>query len=307
MHRSPLLPEKIERFIEPFAGSAALSIAVASRQLAQKFWLNDAHKPLMDLWKTIIDTPEELAVTYDRLWHEQLGNEREYYNQIRERFNQSHEPADFLYLLARCVKAAIRCNSKGEFNNTPDNRRKGARPEEMRSRLLRASFLFSNRVRLTSQDYKSVLAKCTMNDLVYMDPPYQGVCKNRDQRYCPQFVHDEFCEEIERLIDRKVPFVISYDGRTGDKIHGQPFPKSFRLTHFEIVAGRSTQATLLGRQEETVESLYLSPGLGKNGKQLYRKQVSTYEKIKSIAKKQDIPLPEFVKNALRHQLGLKNE
>ena len=37
------------------------------------------------------------------------------------------------------------------------------------------------------------------------------------------------------------------------------------------------------------------------------KEVSTYEKIKSIAKKQDIPLPEFVKNALRHQLGLKNE
>ena len=269
----PLLPEKIERFIEPFAGSAALSIAVASRQLAQNFWLNDAHKPLMDLWKTIIDAPEELAVAYDHLWHEQLGNEREYYNQIRERFNQSHEPADFLYLLARCVKAAIRYNAKGEFNNTPDNRRKGTRPEEMRNRLLRASFLFSNRVRLTSQDYKSVLVKCTASDLVYMDPPYQGVCKNRDQRYCPQFVHEEFCEEIERLIARKVPFVISYDGRTGDKIHGQPLPKSFRLTHFEIVAGRSTQATLLGRQEETIESLYLSPGLGKSGRQLYRKQV----------------------------------
>ncbi len=179
----PRLPEKIERLVEPFAGSAAISIAVASRRGASKFWLNDAHKPLMDLWKAIIDTPEKLADSYEYLWNEQLGNEREYYNQVRERFNQSHEPADFLYLLARCVKAAIRYNSKGEFNNTPDNRRKGAKPSEMRSRLLRTSLLFSNRVRFTSYDYKSVLKNCTMCDLVYMDPPYQGVCKNRDPRY----------------------------------------------------------------------------------------------------------------------------
>jgi DNA adenine methylase len=33
------------------------------------------------------------------------------------------------------------------------------------------------------------------------------------------------------------------------------------LNKIEIEAGRSTQATLLGRKEITVESLYLSPNL----------------------------------------------
>lgn len=266
-------PEKFNRLVEPFAGSAALSLAVASRGLTSQFWLNDAHKPLMDLWKAIIETPNELAQSYSFLWHEQLGNEKEYFNKVRERFNQSHEPADFFYLLARCVKAAIRYNSRGEFNNTPDNRRKGARPEEMRTRLLHASSLFLKRTHLTAMNYLDVLEQCTPGDLVYMDPPYQGVCKNRDQRYCPPFDHETFCHAIEKLNSRQMRFIISYDGRTGDKVHGERIPKRYQLKRFEISAGLSSQATLLGRREETVESLYLSPNLVSSMKSRPCKQV----------------------------------
>src|SRR5437588_10922330 len=62
------------------------------------------------------------------LWLEQAGQEREYYDQVRDRFNESNEPHHFLYLLARCVKAAVRYNGEGKFNNSPDNRRLGMRP-----------------------------------------------------------------------------------------------------------------------------------------------------------------------------------
>ena len=56
-------------------------------------------------------------------------------------------------------------------------------------------------------------------------------------------------------------FAVSYDGRTGDKTYGAPLPDSLGLTHLEIEAGRSTQSTLLGRDDITYESLYLSPEL----------------------------------------------
>ena len=125
-------PEKIDRLVEPFAGSVAISIAVPAQRRAKAFWLNDAHEPLVDLWRAISLQPSQLADEYTSLWQAKLGNEREYFNEIRTRFNESHQPADLLYLLARCVKAAIRYNTSGEFNNTPDNRRKGARPSEMR-------------------------------------------------------------------------------------------------------------------------------------------------------------------------------
>lgn len=254
-------PERIGRLVEPFAGSAAISIAVAARHRAQAFWLNDAHAPLIDLWRQIIDSPNELATAYEELWHGQFGREREFFDEVRARFNKSHEPADFLYLLARCVKAAIRYNSNGEFNNTPDNRRKGARPSEMRRRIEFASELLRRRTELTSLDYREVLDKCTKRDLVYMDPPYQGVCGNRDQRYLPTIVHGEFCDALHRLNACGIMYAVSYDGRTGDKVYGQPMPDTLRLRHLEIRAGRSTQATLLGRDDVTFEGFYLSPAL----------------------------------------------
>ncbi len=263
-------PDNVSRLVEPFAGSAALSIAVAARRRVSYFWINDAHSPLIQLWKKIIDQPDELADKYTFLWNDQLGREREYFNKVRNHFNNEHDPADFLYLLARCVKAAIRYNSNGEFNNTPDNRRKGARPAEMRRRIHYASDLLCKRTRLTSWDYKKVFDGCTEEDLVYMDPPYQGVCGNRDQRYLPKVDHEEFCDKLAKLNARRIMFAVSYDGRTGAKTYGEPLPASLKLTHLEIRAGRSTQATLLGRSDVTYESLYLSPALSASLKRAAR-------------------------------------
>lgn len=254
-------PKNVQRLVEPFAGSAALSLAAASHGRARGFWLNDAHRPLIDLWQEIIEYPQELASKYTLLWNEQLGQERDYYDVIRQEFNKSSRPEYFLYLLARCVKAAVRYNGDGEFNNSPDNRRKGAKPEVMRARILGASRLLRGKTKISSCDYLDVLSECTDADLIYMDPPYQGVCGNRDSRYAPQICHDGFCEVLNDLNKRKYRYLVSYDGRTGDKVHGKPLPSSLGLRRIELHAGRSTTATLLGRTDDTYESLYLSPRL----------------------------------------------
>ena len=254
-------PNKLTRVVEPFSGSAAISIASAIRHQAAHFWINDANAPLIELWRRIIFHPADLAKNYSRLWHDQSGRERGYFDEVRRRFNVDQDPADLLYLLARCVKASVRYNSNGHFNNTPDNRRKGARPSEMERRILTVSRLLRDRVSLTSWDYKRVLSECRLDDLVYMDPPYQGVCGRRDQRYLPKVDHEEFCIELLGLIERRIRFIVSYDGRTGDKVYGKLLPDSLDLTHLEISAGRSAQSTLLGRSDFTVESLYLSPHL----------------------------------------------
>jgi DNA adenine methylase len=257
----PHFPEKFKRFVEPFCGSAAMSIATAHHKLCDRFWINDAHQPLVELWRQIIENPNSLSRSYALLWNAQLGNEREFFDDVRDRFNRSHEPADFLYILARCVKAAIRYNSSGKFNNTPDNRRKGAKPGEMNARISAASELLAGKTEISSLDYRDVLSKCSESDLIYMDPPYQGVCGNRDCRYQPTITHEQFCAELRKLNDRNIRYIISYDGRTGDKEYGQPMPGSLNLHHLELPAGRSTQATLLGRDCETFESLYLSSNL----------------------------------------------
>ena len=77
----------------------------------------------------------------------------------------------------------MRYNANGEFNQSPDNRRMGALPETMRARVLGAAHLLQGRTKCLSLAYIEVAAQATPDDVIYMDPPYQGVCGERDPRY----------------------------------------------------------------------------------------------------------------------------
>jgi len=178
--------------------------------------------------------------------------------EVRSRFNRTHQPADLLYLLARCVKAAVRYNARGEFNNSPDHRRQGKHPDKLRTNIRATSNLLCGRTAVSSDDYLEVLKRCDSGDFVYLDPPYQGVSGNRDSRYMSQIAHDGFSRALDELNGREVPYVLSYDGRTGGRSYGELLPAGLDLTRAELPAGRSSQSTLLGRSDLTVESLYLS-------------------------------------------------
>lgn len=254
-------PSGADRLFEPFAGSAAVSLAALVYGKVCYVFLNDINAPLIELWSAIADHPEDLAEQYRRLWEAQLGREREYYDLVRAEFNSTKKPGHLLYLLARCVKASVRYNANGAFNQSPDNRRKGAHPDTMAYHIRRASDLLRGRSTLSSGDYRECLHGVSPRDLVYMDPPYQGVSSNRTRRYVQGLSFDRFVRTLSDLNDHAVSYVVSYDGRTGPKRHGRPLPPELRLAHIEIATGRSTQATLLGRVSTTYESLYLSPAL----------------------------------------------
>lgn len=254
-------PSKFVMLYEPFAGSAAMTIAAAMNGLGEHYHINDLNKPLMDLWRAIIETPEQIAAQYEALWKKQLDDPRAFYDQVRADFNRTGRPDLFLYLLARCVKGSVRYNSQGEFNQSPDNRRQGMVPETMRLQVLGAAYYLKGKTTISSVNYRDILDKATPADLVYMDPPYQGVCGNRDSRYLQSVQFCEFIQVLDELNRRGIRYVVSYDGRTGEKTFGKQLPDDLNLTLIELYAGRSTQATLLGRNDVTIESLYLSPSL----------------------------------------------
>lgn len=260
-HILPLLPRDTHTLIEPFAGSAALSIAAASNGMASRFHLNDLNAPLMALWQKIIHHPSELSEQYRCLWQDQSGRERAFYDQVRSEFNQQHDPAHLLYLLARCVKASVRYNAKGEFNQSPDNRRRGRHPDEMAEDIQRVSNLLRDRTILTSLGYVEILQFASDHDLVYLDPPYQGVSSSGDPRYYSSIKFDELVQALYQLNTRQIAFMLSYDGRTGQRVHGQELPDDLALARLELNAGRSSQSTLLGGDEITYESLYISQNL----------------------------------------------
>ena len=254
-------PPKVRILYEPFAGSAAITIAAAVNRLASRYHINDLNKPLMDLWREIIEHPEDISAKYRELWLAQLEDPKSYYIRVRDEFNRTGKPELFLYLLARCVKGSIRYNSRGEFNQSADNRRKGMKPETMRLQILGASSLLRSKTEVTAVDYREIIDMASPEDIVYMDPPYQGVCGNHDPRYFEGIDVTVFVDALDKLNQRGIRYLVSYDGRTGDKTYGKVLPEELNLTLIELYAGRSSQATLLGRKDITIESLYLSPAL----------------------------------------------
>ena len=140
-----------------------------------------------------------MAKFYAELWRADHEDALEHYYQVRESFNRTQDARLLLYLLARCVKGAVRYNAEGLFNQSPDKRRLGTRPETMKENIDAISALLRGKTIVTSLSYENVLANVRADDVVYMDPPYQGVCGERDSRYFAGISFDDFVAELAML------------------------------------------------------------------------------------------------------------
>ncbi|MFG2501449.1 DNA adenine methylase [Streptomyces sp. NPDC048441] len=250
----------ISRLIEPFAGSAAISVAARHYDLASTVHISDVNAPLIALWDRIIEDPNELISTYTQMWNDQLDDPRSFYLKTREEFNASKKPELLLYLLCRCVKAAVRYSKSGDFNQGADHRRLGARPANIAERITSASKLMKTATTST-ESYVGPLTGASRDEVVYMDPPYQGTSDVPDHRYLTGLQRAPFSEALQTAVDNNVSFIVSYDVVTDDNKYGMALPSELGLLHKHVSAGVSSQATLQGKKQVTVESLYISPAL----------------------------------------------
>lgn len=249
-----LLPQPIAVLYEPFGGSAAMSLFALERGLCQRVVIGESLAELAQLWQRILADPEELADHYQALWPDPAA-----YNQVRARFNAQRDPADLLYLLMRCVKAAVRFDRLGNFNQSADVRRVGRKPQALRRDLLRVAALLRGRAEVRHGDWRETLSGASPHDFAYLDPPWHGTSSGDDPRYHQGLTPEALTEGLADLRRHSIRFALSYDGARGDHTFTQDFPDSLRLQHHLIDAGLSSQATLLGRREVTLESLYLAP------------------------------------------------
>jgi DNA adenine methylase len=266
------IPKGVEVWYEPFAGSAAMTLWAVHHGIARKYVIADALSPISELWKAIIKRPKTTARRYRQIWNGQKKNNPDYFNVVRERYNSKHDPVDLLYLTCRCVKNAVRFNAKGRFTQSVDKRRLGMHPDKMEKAIIGASLMLKGKIEIRTGDWLMTTDDAGPKDFVYMDPPYLGTTIGRDKRYAQQLEQEHLIDGLKGLLKRKVPFALSYDGMTGNKVYGPPLPATLRLTRLLLHAGKSSQATLSGRSEDTVESLYLSPGLSRPRKGIIRQR-----------------------------------
>ena len=254
-----------------------MTLWAASRGAAKRYVIGERLEPIATLWQSIIEKPDDTADSYERIWEGQTQSELAYFNRIRERYNNDRNPVDLLYLICRCVKNAVRFNKNGAFTQSVDKRRLGMRPEKMKVAILGAARLLKGRTEVRVGDWLETTKEAGASDFIYMDPPYLGTSIGRDKRYAHQMAQEPLIEGLTQFRNRGLRFALSYDGMTGEKVYGPPLPEALGLTRLLLHAGTSSQATLSGKKAETIESLYISPGLGEKKVGIIRPQKTTQE------------------------------
>ncbi len=277
------MPQHFERLVEPFAGMAAITIATALQKRAGCYIINDLNAPLVSVIESAVNNPTELINQYSTVWSEQfcyeLGSIDHYYK-VRDDFNHGAKtPANMLYLLARCVKGSVRYDSFGNFNQSPDKRRNGTSPKTLKPNVYAISYYLKGHSSFYSKDYREILDMAQPGDIVYMDPPYQGVSSTRDPRYLSGIDFDDFVKALDSLNKRGVDFLVSYDGICGEKQYGKELPTDLELEKVMLRAGLSSQSLLLGKKEITYEALYISRGLQQNPKPFLPIQQTLFDTV----------------------------
>lgn len=265
-----LIPADANLLIEPFCGSAAVAIGALRNNLVRGAEISDSNRDLVRLWESILNGPEQLADEYSAIWSGQFDSSgdapdpRGYFNEVRSRFNEAGQdeksPADFLFILNRIVKAALRYGKSGQINQSADGRRTGARPHVVTQRVCETSAIMRP-ASVFHRDWSEGLAQASAEDVVYLDPPYQGTTETRDQRYVSGLSVEIFEAGLKTAVDRDLSLIISYDALVGPATYGRPLDPALGLMGFDVVTGVSAQGTLLGRKQEAHETLYVSPAL----------------------------------------------
>ena len=269
---------------------AAITIAVAKKEMCNTFVVNDINAAIIGILQQAIETPETLYNEYEKVWSDQFnypeGHVAHYYK-IRDEYNDGDtNPAKMLYLLARCVKGSVRYGSNGKFNQSPDKRRNGTMPKTLKQNIDAISYYLKGRTSFFSLDYQEILDMTMPGDIVYMDPPYQGTSSVKDSRYIAGLDFDRFVESINMLNTKGIDFIISYDGTCGMKQYGKELPQGIGLKKIMLNAGLSSQSILLGKKEITHEALYVSHKLQQYfpstlNKTIEKKQYSLFDTMET--------------------------
>lgn len=180
---TPWIREKVEtfprntRFVEPFMGSCSVSLNMPFT----RYLLCDANPHLVAFYTALkgdanlaYKAQRKMEEIYDRFQSE--GGDA--YYALRESFNKSHDPIEFLVLNRSCFNGLMRFNKRGEFNSpfcrNTKRFNKAHRTKVVNQMLRMREFLIENDVSLICTDFRSVADLAEEGDIVYADPPYMG-------------------------------------------------------------------------------------------------------------------------------------
>ena len=162
---------------EPFMGSGVVGLNLAPKHAV----FSDTNPYVIELYKQIKEDKINSYVVREFLEYEgeQLAlKDEEHYYYIRDRFNESHNPLDFLFLNRSCFNGMIRFNKNYKFN-VPYGHKPQRFAKAYVTKIVNQVRFLENKIRdkdwqFLCQEFSDTIDMAKDNDFIYCDPPYIG-------------------------------------------------------------------------------------------------------------------------------------
>ena len=171
-----MLPASLEgRWVEPFMGTGVVAFNLAPRDAL----LCDTNPHLIAFYQAVAEgaiSPELVRDYLHREGAQLLADGESHYYRVRDRFNASHHPLDFLFLNRAGFNGMIRFNRQGMFN-VPFCRKPQRFAQAYVTKIVNqvgyiAKLLRTRNFVFACQGFEQTIADCAPGDLLYCDPPY---------------------------------------------------------------------------------------------------------------------------------------
>lgn len=172
--------KEIDTWVEPFLGSGVVAFNCPNR--IKRVIVNDINPHIIKFYKGVADgiiTPDAIRTTFTDYGINLSRDGVNYYNKIKDRFNQTFDTMDFLFLTRTGFNGVMRFNGSGKWN-VPfcklDNRISQALIDDLSKTVGELSRLFlSKEFIFYNTSFEEVLEASPDNSIFYCDPPYYGL------------------------------------------------------------------------------------------------------------------------------------
>lgn len=165
-------------WIEPFMGSGVVGFNLAPEQAI----FSDINPHIINFYNGL--KYHKITSTIVRDFLETEGNQLEkqegYYYTVRDRFNNQHNPLDFLFLNRSCFNGIMRFNKKGQFN-VPFCKKTTRFSKAYITKIVNQVKFIENKLyysdwQFLCSSFEQVLSYINNNNstFIYCDPPYIG-------------------------------------------------------------------------------------------------------------------------------------
>lgn len=171
------LPEFEGKYIEPFMGTGV----VAFNLLPERAILADSNPHIINFYQSL-NNGEFNSGTVRRFLEDEggklLSKGEDHYYFIRDRFNESGNPLDFLFLSRSCFNGMMRFNKSGGYNvpfcRKPDRFRQAYVTKIVNQVKYVEKVLSVRDWMFIKASYEETITKADPEDFIYCDPPYVG-------------------------------------------------------------------------------------------------------------------------------------